>query len=580
MTDKSEEYVIKLDGKAVITKSLVGGKAWSISEMQRLDIPVPPAFVITTEACRHYLEFGSIPEGVDELISRSISWLEQETERTFSGGTSPLLISVRSGAEVSMPGMMDTILNLGMNQQVEEALAIEQGDATFAQDTHRRFLKLYSEIVLKQSIDWSDEDDPAVLRNCIEENGVTIPESGYDQLNGAVEAVFSSWNSRRAKRYRKANGIPDSLGTAVTIQAMVFGNVDEHSGTGVLFSRNPITGEREPYGEYMVCAQGEDVVAGSITPEPIAILAKSNPRVYKSLLSSAETLEAKNKEVQDIEFTIERGKLFLLQTRNAKRAPLAALHFAVDFVKEGVLEKLDALSRISVEQLRSLTAPVVASSALRDAEILLTGEGACPGVGQGTLVASSGVAEDRNAKGEDVVLGSAITSPEDIHGMIISKALVTESGGSTSHAAVVGRSLGIPTVVKCGEGKVVELQDEEVTVDGSNGIVYRGLLPLNYPETESNYLAELSSWLDELCPLDVFSLSDSIPNEVLDLDVVDGGNDAEMLPALLQEATYARGSILDSTAGIAAAVRSSIKGIVVPHPLSARLAAIKVNLMK
>ncbi|HCC43970.1 MAG TPA: pyruvate, phosphate dikinase, partial [Gammaproteobacteria bacterium] len=397
---------------------------------------------------------------------------------------------------------------------------------------------------------------------------------------GAVEAVFSSWNSRRAKRYRKANGIPDSLGTAVTIQAMVFGNVDEHSGTGVLFSRNPITGEREPYGEYMACAQGEDVVAGSVTPEPIAILAKSNPRVYKSLLSSAETLEAKNKEVQDIEFTIERGKLFLLQTRNAKRAPLAALHFAVDFVKEGVLEKLDALSRISVEQLRSLTAPVVASSALRDAEILLTGEGACPGVGQGTLVASSGAAEDRNAKGEDVVLGSAITSPEDIHGMIISKALVTESGGSTSHAAVVGRSLGIPTVVKCGEGKVVELQDEEVTVDGSNGIVYRGLLPLNYPETESNYLAELSSWLDELCPLDVFSLSDSIPNEVLDLDVVDGGNDAEMLPALLQEATYARGSILDSTAGIAAAVRSSIKGIVVPHPLSARLAAIKVNLMK
>ena len=579
MADQSEEYVVRLDGGSAVNKSSVGGKGWSISEMKRLDIPVPPAFVITTEACRHYLEFGSIPEGVDELISRSISWLEQETERTFSGGTSPLLISVRSGAEVSMPGMMDTILNLGMNQQVEEALAIEQGDATFAQDTHRRFLKLYSEIVLKQSIDWSDEDDPAVLRNCIEENGVTIPESGYDQLNGAVEAVFSSWNSRRAKRYRKAKGIPDNLGTAVTIQAMVFGNLDEQSGTGVLFSRNPISGEREPYGEYMACTQGEDVVAGSITPEPIAVLAESNPQAYKSLLASAEMLEAKNKEVQDIEFTVERGKLFLLQTRNAKRAPLAALHFAVDFVKEGVLEKTDALSRISVEQLRSLTAPVVASSALGNAEILLTGEGACPGVGQGILVASSSVAEDRYAKGEDVILGSAITSPEDIHGMIISKALVTESGGSTSHAAVVGRSLGIPTVVKCGEGKVVELKDEEVTVDGSNGIVYRGLLPLNYPETESLYLTELSSWLDELCPIDVFSLSDSIHNEVLDLDVVDGGDEAEMLPVLLQGATHARGSILDSTAGIAAAVKSNIKGIVVPHPLSARLAAIKVNLM-
>ncbi len=575
MGENRKGYVIRLDGTESISKSLVGGKAWSISKMKSLGIPVPLAFVISTEACRHFLEHGTLPQELSTTVRESIAWLESETGRQFSAPHNPLLVSVRSGSEISMPGMMDTILNLGMNGEVEKALAEELGNPDFAKDTHLRFLRLYSEVVLK-IVDVSNNSKSASsFREEIKAKGGEVPESGYGQLFASIEAVFRSWNSRRAKRYRKHNGISDLLGTAVTIQAMVFGNLDEQSGTGVLFSRNPITGEKKPYGEYLSRAQGEDVVSGKVTPKSIEVLESSNPVAFEALMAAAHALEVENREVQDIEFTVERGELFLLQTRAAKRAPLAALRFAVDFVEEGAIEKLTALEKLSVEQLRRVSAPLVESSVLESATVLLTGEPACPGVGQGVLVTSSDSAEIRSEKGENVVLGCATTSPEDIHGMISSRALVTELGGSTSHAAVVGRSLGVPTVVKCGEGRVMSLQGMEVTVDGATGTIYEGFLPLSYPEEDSPYLRKLSSWLTEFCPIEVHAGSASVEGKVLDLDRVQGEDDLESLAKILKGYSYARGSILDSIEGIAMAMKSGLKGILVLHPLSAKLAAIK-----
>ena len=575
MGENRKGYVVKLDGTESISKSLVGGKAWSISKMKALGIPVPAAFVISTEACRYFLEHGILPEELDASVRESVTWLENETGREFSASLNPLLVSVRSGSEISMPGMMDTILNLGMNGKVERALAEELEDPVFAKDTHLRFLRLYSEIVLKMADVNSNVESASSLRQEIKAKGGEVPESGYAQLFASIEAVFQSWNSRRAKRYRRHNGISDLLGTAVTIQAMVFGNLDGQSGTGVLFSRNPITGEKKFYGEYLSRSQGEDVVSGKITPNSIDFLESSNPVVFENLTAAAQMLEMENKEVQDIEFTVERGKLFLLQTRAAKRAPLAALRFAVDFVEEGAIDKLTALQRVSVEQLRKVSAPLVESSVLESATAILKGEPACPGVGQGVLVTSADNAEIRSGKGENVVLGCSTTSPEDIHGMISSRALVTELGGSTSHAAVVGRSLGIPTVVKCGEGRVMSLQGMEVTVDGATGTIFKGFLPLSYPEEDSPYLRKLSSWLTEFCPIEVHATSAPVDGRVLDLDNTQWGQDLESLATIIEGYSYAKGSILDSIEGVRMAMKSGIQGILVLHPLSVKLAAVK-----
>ncbi|HZZ25900.1 MAG TPA: pyruvate, phosphate dikinase, partial [Roseiarcus sp.] len=454
MTIRFGEWTIGLNGEGAPDRELIGGKAWSVARMQALGLNVPSAVVITTQACAAFTAGQATPSGLDDEIAAGVAWLEERTGRRFGAGPRPLLVSVRSGAPVSMPGMMDTVLNLGINDETEAALAEECGDPLFARNTHRRFLDLYAHIVLKvDSPAPGNGGDPAQWRDAIRAaTGVEVPHEAQAQLRGAVRAVFESWNSRRARRYRQHHDIPDDLGTAVTIQTMVFGNLDARSGTGVLFSRNPLTGEPGPYGEYLPRAQGEDVVSGKFTPEPLSALAHELPAAHSSLLAAAQTLERAGRDVQDIEFTIERGQLFFLQSRAANLSPHAAARIAVDLVREGLVDEDAALRRITPDQVRILLAPHISPSALHSAHALASGEGASPGVGIGALVRDSDEAERRAQAGEAVILARPTTSPDDLHGMIASRAVVTELGGSTSHAAVVGRALGLPCVVGCGKG--------------------------------------------------------------------------------------------------------------------------------
>ena len=469
-------WTLALDGGATPDKSLIGGKAWSLARMRELALPVPPAFVVTTRACVHVLEHGTEPSGLASELAAGIAWLEQQTGRRFGAGPKPLLVSVRSGAAISMPGMMDTVLNLGMNEVTETALAAECGDAAFAKDTHRRFVELYRSIVLQ------GEDSP-------------IPADAVEQLQAAVGAVFASWNSRRAKRYRQHNNIPDTLGTAVTVQAMVFGNLDAHSGTGVLFTRNPLDGSPAPYGEYLPRAQGEDVVSGKFTPKPLDEMRKTVADAHAQLLAAARILEHEHGDVQDIEFTVEQSKLWLLQSRAAKRAAPAALRIAVDLVNEQRIDIATALSRVTGEQLAALTNPKLADADNAGLAPLASGESACPGVGIGVVVTDSDEAERRAAQGEDVVLARPTTSPEDLHGMIAARAIITEQGGSTSHAAVVSRSLGRPCVVGCGDGALTALAGRVVTVCGRSGRVHAGALAVVKPDESGDpRLAQFMAW--------------------------------------------------------------------------------------
>ncbi|MEQ8664011.1 MAG: pyruvate, phosphate dikinase, partial [Gammaproteobacteria bacterium] len=387
------QFVLALDGSALPDRARIGGKAWSVARMQSLGLPVPPAVVVTTDACRAYLEAGDFPDALAAELEAAVAWLEEATGRTLGGADRPLLVSVRSGAAVSMPGMMDTVLNLGIDDATEQVLAAESGDARFARDTHRRFLELYAAIVLKATLD--ADDDPQAIRAALAAQGMHVPATPREQLRAAVEAVFASWNSRRAKRYRKHHDIPDTLGTAVTVQAMVFGNLDDASGTGVLFSRNPLTGDPAPYGEYLHRAQGEDVVSGKFTPEPLSALAQAHPALHAELIDAAATLEAANGDVQDIEFTVQQGKLYLLQSRAAKRAPQAAVRFAVDMVEEGRIDADTAIARVSAEQVRSLLKPRLVDGATAAADALARGEIACQGVGVGVVVTDSDEAERR-----------------------------------------------------------------------------------------------------------------------------------------------------------------------------------------
>jgi pyruvate, orthophosphate dikinase len=472
-------FTLALDGSAPADKSLIGGKAWSLARMRELDLPVPPAFVVTTRACVHYLQHGSEPAELANELAAGIAWLEEQTQRSFGKGDKPLLVSVRSGAAISMPGMMDTVLNLGINADTEAALAAECGDAAFARDTHRRFEELYRSIVLRG------------------EAGA-VPASATAQLQAAVRAVFESWNSRRAKRYRQHNRIPDDMGTAVTVQAMVFGNLDANSGTGVLFTRNPLDGNPAPYGEYLPRAQGEDVVSGKFTPRPLESMRETVPQALDRLLAAARTLEHEHGDVQDIEFTVQQSTLWLLQSRAAKRAAPAALRIAVDFVQERRIDIATALSRVSAEQLAALMNPCLADPDNGGVKPLASGEAACPGVGIGVVVTDSDEAERRAAAGEDVVLARPTTSPEDLHGMIAAKAIITEQGGSTSHAAVVSRSLGRPCVAGCGDGALTALKGRVVTVCGQTGRVHEGALRVVRPdEAGDERLAMFLRWRRE-----------------------------------------------------------------------------------
>jgi pyruvate,orthophosphate dikinase len=421
-----------------------------------------------------------------------------------------------------MPGMMDTVLNLGITDEVEARLAELAGDAAFARQTHCRFVHQFGETVLKADIDEPGPDaDPAAVREAVrKDTGEDVPTDPHEQLRAVIKTVFGSWSSRRAKAYRKHWGIAEDGGTAVIIQAMVFGNLGEDSGTGVLFSRNPLNGDPEPYGEWLPRGQGEDVVSGTHDPLPLSALAEAMPTAHERLLAAAKLLEREHGDIQDVEFTVERDELWLLQTRAAKRSPQAAVRAAVDLVEEGAIDRAEALQRVTPEQLASVLAPRVSEAVEDAAEVVARGIAACPGVASGVAIGDSDAAAE--AEG-DVVLTRPTTSPEDVSGMIAARAVITERGGSTSHAAVVTRALGRPSVVGVGEGVTAELLGEELTVDGSTGVVYRGILeteevdPASVPGLET-----LIGWAREACPVEV--VADAAEGSI-DLDAVGTSDD-------------------------------------------------------
>jgi pyruvate,orthophosphate dikinase len=568
-------WTILLDGSGIPDRDVIGGKAWSIARMAALGLEVPPAFVISTKACLAFLENGDFPEVLVDEVEQAIAWLEQRTGRGFGAGDKRLLLSVRSGAAVSMPGMMDTVLNLGIDDAGEAALANETGLPDFARDTYRRFLDLYSAIVLKAPVELERAGDPASWRGMIAAGGGEVPGEVRGQLLGAIRAVFESWNTRRARRYREHNGIPHDMGTAVTVQAMVFGNLDERSGTGVLFSRNPLAGEPVPYGEYLPRAQGEDVVSGKFTPLPLDAMRDHAPQAHAELLAASELLERENGDVQDIEFTVQSGKLYLLQSRSAKRAPAAAVRIAVDMVDEGRIDPATALSRVSAEQVATLLLPRLADSAAEGVEIVAEGEGACPGVATGMLVADADEAERRAAAGEAIILVRATTSPDDVHGMIAAKGVVTEQGGSTSHAAVVSRALGRPCVVGVGAGAVARA-GEIVTVDGAAGKVYAGALPTERPrEGGDAQLVRLIEWARARSTVAVMSPGEAPAEEAVDVDVLLAGVSLEELGNALVGTSSVRGTGLANPEIARAARRAGVTRMITEPVLPALLVALE-----
>jgi pyruvate,orthophosphate dikinase len=472
--------VLALDGTTGAGRELLGGKAASIERMRAMGIPVPPAFVLTTAVCRRFDDpgdgAGAVPADVWAQLPGAMAELERATGRTFGAGPSPLLVSVRSGAAVSMPGMMDTVLNLGMTDAVRDALAAESGDATFAEDTRRRFAEQFTKVV-----------------------GQPAPSDPWGQLRLAVAAVFRSWRSARATAYRRDRGIPEDGGTAVTVQAMVFGNLDDHSGTGVLFSRDPLTGAAEPYGEWLPRGQGEDVVSGRADALPLVELATAQPQAHAELLAAAARLERTGRDVQDIEFTVQAATLWLLQARAAKRSPEAAVRHAVALHAEGLISPGEALDRVTADQVEALLRPRVDPRAAAAAEVLATGKPACPGIGIGVVATDAEEAEDLVDAVADtdtgVVLARPTTDPDDVAAMSLAAAVVTDLGGSTSHAAVVCREMAVPCVVGCGPGTAARLAGRTVTVDGGTGTVYLGALPVVPPGAlDDPDLRQLTEW--------------------------------------------------------------------------------------
>ena len=567
-----------LSGCPLPDRRLIGGKAWSLAHMQSLGLPTPPAFVVTTEACLAYQRSGTMPDGLESELQAGIRWLERRSGRCFGHNGKPLLVAVRSGAAISMPGMMDTLLNLGISEANLPALAAESSDAAFARDTVRRFYQLYAEIVL--GVDCPElqcDENLGDWRRRIERNArQTISDDPMVQLYAAVRAVFDSWNSRRARRYRQHHGIPEDLGTAVTVQLMVFGNFDEQSGTGVLFSRNPLNGEPTPYGEYLRRAQGEDIVSGSHTPESLDELHAQSSRLHAQLLAAAGRLEESNREVQDIEFTVERGTLYLLQSRTAKRAPAAAVRIAVDMQREGTIDIGEAIARVTPAQVRSLLSPRLTAAAARTVPVA-NGKGVSPGVGAGVVVTSADEAERRAKQGEDVILATPTTCPDDVHGMLAARAVVTEFGGSTCHAAVVGRSLGLPCVVGCGTGAVTALRGATVTVDGGAGSIYAGVLEIVLPdEREDEWLEQLLHWVSERSPLRVLRPHEAPAGQILDLDALEAETGPDQLAGLLQGVEAARGRVIASDEGIAAALAAKLRFIVAEPTLPPLLTAVQM----
>jgi len=559
------ERVLVLDGSEAYGREIVGNKGASIARMRALGLPVPPAFVLPIDECRRYHAAGSrLDDAIWGSVLDGVRRLEEDSGRRFGDPASPLLVSVRSAGAVSMPGMMDTILNLGMTDEVEAGLAQLSGDARFARETHLRFIQEFGATVLGAHIDPPAADaEPAAARAAVlEDAGEDVPAEPLDQLRAAIHAVFDSWSSRRAVAYRRHWGIPDEGGTAVIVQAMVFGNLGEQSGTGVLFTRDPLSGDPRPYGEWLAGGQGEDVVSGTHDPSPLAALGSELPDAHDELLAAGSLLEAEHGDVQDIEFTVERGRLYLLQARSAKRAPLAAVRAAVDLCAEGRIDRATALCRISPEQLASVLAPRLHQSVTDGAELIARGTPACPGVAAGAVVQDADAAE---AASGDVVLARPTTSPEDVSGMTAARAVVTERGGSTSHAAVVTRALGRPSVVGVGEGVTADWAGREVTVDGSAGVVYAGVL-----DTEEVRLADVPGlervveWARELSPAEVVDeASGALDLDGLGVTLEPGVElDVDELTRRMSGARAVSGAVLGTPAGARAAVAAGVPAVV------------------
>ena len=522
-------------------KFLLGGKGAGLATMTALGFPVPPGFIITTDCCNAYHANEKIfPAGLWDQVREQLSAVEAKLGRGFGSDDNPLLVSVRSGGPFSMPGMMDTILNLGLNDKTVVGLAAQTGDERFAWDAYRRFISLFSQIVLRvphekfeRVLDHfkkggrldSDltaaelkEIVAAYKRLVFAEDRQNFPEDVVDQLKMAIAAVFDSWMGKRAVDYRRVNRISEDLGTAVNVQAMVFGNLGETSGTGVCFTRDPATGEHTLYGEYLLNAQGEDVVAGIRTPNPISALKEQMPDVYAELLALTDRLEQHYRDMQDIEFTIERGRLFILQTRAGKRTGAAAVKIAVAMAKENLIDPRAAVERVSPEQLDQLLHPTIDPEA--NAEVLATGLPASPGAAQGIVVFEPDAAEEMVRRGEKVILVRRETSPEDFHGMVVAEAILTQRGGMTSHAAVVARGMGKPCVAGASDvninyshnefkvGDITVTAGEWITLDGTTGRVFRGKVPTVQPTLDEDFEL-LMSRADELRRLKVRANADT-----------------------------------------------------------------------
>jgi pyruvate,orthophosphate dikinase len=536
-------YVYAFDEDSGGGRELVGGKGIGLVEMTALGVPVPAGFTITTDACRAYLASGGVlPEGLEAEIAEHIAGLEAKVGKRFGDPEDPLLVSVRSGAAVSMPGMMDTILNLGLNDDAVEGLAKTTGNPRFARDSYRRLIQMYGEVVdgvdgqrfeqaltdlkaargVKQDVELGEDDLVELIetykRIYADATDGPFAQDAGAQLERAVRAVFDSWNSPRAQVYRRTYEIPDDIGTAVSVVQMVFGNKGDTSGTGVCFTRDPSTGESRLYGEFLQNAQGEDVVAGIRTPEPIERMGDLLPEAYGQLLETIRRLEEHYRDVQDIEFTIEENALYLLQTRSAKRTAAAALKAAVDMVEEGLIAKEEAVARIDPAQLDQLLHPMI--DPLAEVEVVAKGLNASPGAASGAIVFDADTAEERGKAGESVILVRWETTPDDFHGMVQAAGILTAHGGLTSHAAVVARGMGTPCVTGCEalhvdvQAKTARLPGHElhegdtITIDGGTGEVIVGAVPLVAPQLNEDFVSILA-WADGIRRLKVRANADT-----------------------------------------------------------------------
>lgn len=541
------KYVYLFSEGNASMRDLLGGKGANLAEMTSLGLPVPRGFTITTEACTRYYQDGKvIAKEIEDEIYRTMEKLEEIVGKKFGDPSNPFLVSVRSGARVSMPGMMDTILNLGLNDEVVVGLAKLTNNERFAYDSYRRFIQMFSDVVMEvekskfeaildavkeennceNDCDLSAENLKEVVRRYKElfkkEKGFDFPQDPKTQLMEAVKAVFRSWENSRAIVYRRLNDIPGDWGTAVNVQEMVYGNMGNDSGTGVAFTRNPATGEKKLYGEFLMNAQGEDVVAGIRTPQSIDQLKEVMPDVYNQFVEIAEKLERHYRDMQDMEFTIERGKLFMLQTRNGKRTAAAALKIAVDLVNEGMVTKEEAILKVDPKQLDTLLHPNFEPSALKNAKPIAKGLPASPGAATGKIYFRAEDAVEAAKNGEkDIILVRLETSPEDIEGMHVSKGILTGRGGMTSHAAVVARGMGTCCVAGCSEIRINEeekyfvdkngkkyVEGDWISLDGSTGNVYGEKLPTVEPEMTGDF-ATLMQWADEIRTLKIRTNADT-----------------------------------------------------------------------